>query len=55
MEHDDGQRIEFTTETFYYSAFQLRQGLILVIIITQSILIIGSILLWKFVGLSEKS
>ena len=55
IELDDGQRIEVTTETFYYSAFQLRQGLVLVIIITQSILILGSILLWKFVGLSEKS
>ena len=55
IELHDGQRIEVTTETFYYSAFQLRQGLILVIIIIQSILIVGSILLWKFVGLSEKS
>ena len=55
IELDDGQRIEVKTETFYYSSFQLRQGLIMVIIFTQSILIVGSILLWKFVGLSEKS
>ena len=51
----DGSRVEVTTETFYYSAFQLRRGLIFMIIISQSLLVIGAILLWKFVGLSEKS
>lgn len=51
----DGSRVEVTTETFYYSAFQLRRGLIFMIIISQSLLVIGAMLLWKFVGLSEKS
>merc|ERR1712113_1264006 len=55
IELDNGRRMEVTTETFYYSAFQLRRGLIFMIIISQTLLVIGAILVWKFVGLSEKS
>ena len=51
----DGRQIEVTTEKFYYSAFQLRTGLIFMIIISQLLLVIGAMLVWKFVGLSEKS
>ena len=51
----DGRRVEVTTEIFYYSAFQLRRGLIFMIIILHSLLVIGAMLLWKFVGSSEKS
>ena len=51
----DGRQIEVTTEKFYYSAFQLRRGLIFMIIISQLLLVIGAMLVWKFVGLSEKS
>ena len=55
VELEDGRRVEVTTEKFYYSAFQLRRGLIFMIIITQSLLVIGALLLWKFVNLSAKS